>query len=210
MGSMWHGPAGSAKAWLPSFPFPRTPTIIFVLRRVGARGYIRAAIDRRPQIAAHERQPFDLALGRVLRLVLVGVADDDQRLFGLSRHLGFVVASCIRPYFRKSRPPLSFSRWEKMAALSKDARLSAGYGAGGGSAPEGVGPGKILSCVIAKIRILCYTLTHWPNRDGASPDARQRGEGECALETFRTGLETASDLFIFFRRNPLKSLDSDE
>jgi hypothetical protein len=46
----------------------------------------RALLDRRPQIAGHERQPLDLALGRMLRLVGVGVADDDQRLVGLGRH----------------------------------------------------------------------------------------------------------------------------
>jgi hypothetical protein len=46
----------------------------------------RAVLDRRPQIAGHERQPLDLGLGRPLRLVRVGVADDDERLFRLGRH----------------------------------------------------------------------------------------------------------------------------
>src|SRR5208283_1832752 len=45
-----------------------------------------AVLDRWLQIAGHERQPPDIALGRLLRLVLVGVADDDERLFRLGRH----------------------------------------------------------------------------------------------------------------------------
>jgi hypothetical protein len=46
----------------------------------------RGVLDRWPQITGHERQPLDLALGRMLRLVGVGVADDDERFFGLGRH----------------------------------------------------------------------------------------------------------------------------
>src|SRR5271165_899396 len=43
----------------------------------------RALLDRRPQIAGDERQPFDLALGRRLRLVRMGVADEDAGLVRL-------------------------------------------------------------------------------------------------------------------------------
>jgi hypothetical protein len=50
----------------------------------------RPVFDRRPQIAGYERQPLHLALGGMLRLVGVGVADDDQRLSGLGRHGGSV------------------------------------------------------------------------------------------------------------------------
>ncbi len=46
----------------------------------------RAVLDGGPEIAGHERQPFDLVRGGLLRLVGVGVADEDDRLIGLGRH----------------------------------------------------------------------------------------------------------------------------
>src|SRR5271165_3344207 len=63
-----------------------------------------ALLDRRPQITGHERQPLDLALGRLLWLVRMCVADVDDRLVGLVRHSrGVCVNSTLRVGFSKSR-----------------------------------------------------------------------------------------------------------
>src|ERR1700677_3651626 len=63
-----------------------------------------AGLDRWLEIVGYKRQPLDLALGRMLRLVRVGVADDDERLSGLGRHGGFRRAlMTIRANARESR-----------------------------------------------------------------------------------------------------------
>jgi hypothetical protein len=46
----------------------------------------RAVLDRGPQIAGHKRKPLYLAVGRMLRLIGVGVANDNERFFGLGQH----------------------------------------------------------------------------------------------------------------------------
>ena len=64
------------------------------------------ALDRRLQITGHKRQPFDLALGRMLRLVGVGVADDDERFLGLGRQGGIRRAYEHPPLFPQVKAAL--------------------------------------------------------------------------------------------------------
>jgi hypothetical protein len=57
----------------------------------------RAVLDRRSEIAGHKREPFDFALSRMLRLVSVSIADDDERLSGFGWHGGFPSRACQHP-----------------------------------------------------------------------------------------------------------------
>src|SRR5271157_3743994 len=43
----------------------------------------RSLLERGPEIAGHKRQPFGLVAARILRLVRMGVADEDARLVRL-------------------------------------------------------------------------------------------------------------------------------
>jgi hypothetical protein len=81
--------------------------------------------DRRPQITGDERQPLDLALGRMLRFVGVGVADDDERLLGVGRHFArsLVVETTLRPNFRKSSV-IPASRFDPSANPTWPTRLA--------------------------------------------------------------------------------------
>ena len=82
------------------------------------------------QIASYKRQPLDLALGRVLRLVGVGVADDDERLSGLGRHGGFRRDYDHPREFARSQGGFpSFTRDNAAVLDLADACLSPNHGA---------------------------------------------------------------------------------